>query len=430
MNARTNGIRACIIGVMLALPTLAGAQDDTTLPELPGQIAYIGDDYNVYTITSQTDARAQLTDDAGIGQDSARLYQWPTWSTDGRLAYFQTELTRTSSTTRAFISADGLAAGEERYTTDEKSFTYAYWSPQNCDVGANCRDLAILMGVTGGFNVDIVRDSAENDGENVTTIGTGAPFYYSWSPDGARMLWHRNQDRLDVYDVTATDQTALMQTPGAFAAPAWSPVDDRLLFGEADGLGTDLIVVEGEVARTIANDLQGPVTFAWSPDGNQIAYVDRGGALIVVDAITGEDAARSSVTGVLAFFWSPNSQRIAFITLSTAPGSFNAFDPKSDLLKALAQGDATGLAWSVIDVATNETRRYGTFTPTRELVYLLSFFDQFAQSHRLWAPDSAHILYSEITPEDRPVISLLDITRAVSVPLYLADGVIAVWSFD
>jgi TolB protein len=136
------------------------------------------------------------------------------------------------------------------------------------------------------------------------------------------------------------------------------------------------------------------------------------------------------VSGVLAFFWSPNSERIAYITLANTPGSFNAFDSKSAWLKTLAQGQIPRLVWSVFDVRTEETRRYGAFVPTREMIYLLSFYDQFAQSHRLWSPNSTHLVYGEVSPDGQSFVSILDTTRAVSVPLNIADGVIGIWSFS
>jgi TolB protein len=62
------------------------------------------------------------------------------------------------------------------------------------------------------------------------------------------------------------------------------------------------------------------------------------------------------------------------------------------------------------------------------MIYVLSFFDQFAQSHRIWSPDSAYLVYSEITGEDETVLSVLDIRRPDSTPIIVADGVIGFWS--
>lgn len=424
------------IGLTLSISAQQGsAQNDSTsvLPQLPGHIAYIGADLNVYTIARETNAIFQLTTDAGIERDSALIYQWPTWSTDGRLAYFQTFLTRAgTATTSVFIAPDAQTPGISRYETAEKSFTYAYWSPQNCDTDSSCRELAVLMGTPNGFNIDIVRDVPQSDSE-VSTIGRGSPFYFSWSPDGERMLWHRNQARIEVHDRSEGQViSAVSEIPGAFAAPAWSPVDDRLLFGR-DGTNpatTDLVIAMGDQTETLVSGLRGPVYFAWSPNGNQIAYVDRQGALVVIDAVSGERLARTSVNGVLAFFWSPDSRRIAYITLASAPGSFNAFEGKSELLKMLPQGQPPGLTWSVIDISTEETRRYGIFVPTREMIYLLSFYDQFAQSHRLWSPNSTHLVYGEVTSDGQSFVSILDTTRAVSIPLNIANGFIGIWSFN
>jgi len=423
------------IGLILSVSAYrSGAQRSTPMmPQLPGHIAYVGADLNVYTIARETNAIFQLTTDAGIGRDSALIYQWPTWSTDGRLAYFQTFLTRAGeATTSVFIAPDAQTTGVLRYETADKSFTYAYWSPQNCSAGSSCRELAVLMGTPSGFNIDVVRDFQQSQAE-VSTIGLGSPFYFSWSPDGGRMLWHRNQARVEVHDRGEGQViSTVSEMPGAFAAPAWSPVDDRLLFGRdgADPSRTDLVIASGDETETIVSGLRGPVYFSWSPNGNQIAYVDRQGALAVVDAVSGERLARTAVSGVLAFFWSPNSERIAYITLANTPGSFNAFDSKSAWLKTLAQGQIPRLVWSVFDVRTEETRRYGAFVPTREMIYLLSFYDQFAQSHRLWSPNSTHLVYGEVSPDGQSFVSILDTTRAVSVPLNIADGVIGIWSFS
>jgi TolB protein len=139
--------------------------------------------------------------------------------------------------------------------------------------------------------------------------------------------------------------------------------------------------------------------------------------------------ASSPVDGVLSFFWSPDSAHVAYVTLGSSPGSFSASAPSDARLVAQTQ-QPTGLAWSVLDVEDGANRRYGSFIPTQQLVYLLTYFDQFAQSHRLWSPDSRHIVYSEITADERAVISLLDTTQEVTVPLVIADGVIGIWSFS
>jgi TolB protein len=250
------------------------------------------------------------------------------------------------------------------------------------------------------------------------------------------MLWQRDNNRVDIYDADSNAVVnSLPVTPGMFLSPGWSPVDDRLLFGalNADGSSTDLVISANTQTTTLAGKLHGPVSFAWSPDGNDVAYVDQHGPLMEVDALTGKTVARSTSTGVLAHFWSPDSHRIAYITLTmlTPPpdGSFSAYAPTGGVLAAIQQGQA-GLAWTVLDVSTGATRSYTPFLPTRDMIYLLSYFDQFAQSHRVWSPDSNHLLYSEIRPGDKQVITLLDVSQPDTVPLSIAEGSIGVWSFQ
>jgi len=404
------------------------AQDDV-LPQLPGRIAYIGADLNVYTLNLQNNRTIPLTDDG----NARRVYQWPTWSTDGRLAYFLTALDQEGFSTDVFISRDGETPGASVYSSDTEFFTYAYWSPENCSNDENCRNLAVLFSsVTDPlFAVKLIHDGSKPIPETLT--GQGAPFYYSWSPDGKQMLWQRNNQRMDIYDVASGSLvSSLPQTPGSFQAPGWSPVDNRWLFGSLaeDRQSTDLIILANDDSSVLAPNLTGPIAFSWSPDGNFVAYIDAQGPLVIVDSRSGEAVSRSSVNGILAFFWSPDSKRVAYVTLAVPPGSFNAdlqdLTPKT---AAFVQ-DATGIAWSILDLDTGTMRRYGSFLPTREMVYLLSFFDQFAQSHRIWSPDSRYLMYSEVTADNRQIINVLDTTQADTIPLSITEGRIGIWSFN
>lgn len=413
--------------VLLFTPNLnTHAQEgEDILPTLPGSIAYIGTDYNVYSLLLETNNLVQLTGDgSGI-----QPYLWPTWSTDGRLAYFLSIATEGRLATEVYVSSDGISPGNLLYDGAGTIFTYAYWSPQNCTEGENCRNLAVLLSTAEGLGVQLVTDST--DGASSQLIGRGGPFYYSWSPDGNQMLWQRNSQRIDIYDVNRSRIIdTLPQQPGIFAAPAWSPVDDRLLFGSLnqESQSTDLVIVANGEANTLAPQLDGVIYFGWSPDGDKVAYTSQQGPLTIVDAVTGEPIARSSVSGTLAFFWSPDSKHIAYITLATPPGSINTKQSTSQ--KQLFQQEAIGIAWSVMDIEDTTTRRYGSFVPTREMVYLLAYFDQFSQSHRIWSPDSRYLLYSEMTANGRPSINILDTSRSNIVPFSVAEGYIGVWSFS
>ena len=430
---KTIGIAFIVLLTSLVVVGSVAAQESTDLPAISGTIAYIGADYNVYLFDGAA-AITQITTDAGPNGDHLQLYQWPTWANDGRLAYFRTSVGTGGAVTGTdvLVSKDGNP-GTELYSGAGQIFNYASWSPQNCAGAASCRDLAVLLSDSKGLFVEMVRDGVEPPRAQVA--GAGAPFYTSWSPDGQRMLWQRDNNRIDIYDAEANEVVnSLAVVPGQFLTPGWSPVDDRLLFGalNSDGASTDLVISANGQTSTLVPKLRGPITFSWSPDGNAVAYDDRQGPLMVVDAVSGETLARSPSTGVLAYFWSPDSHLIAYVTLTAGvapPGSFSAYGKTDGVMASLIQGQA-GLVWTVLDVSTGATRSYVPFIPTSEMIYLLTYFDQFAQSHRLWSPDSHHLIYSEVQPGDRQVVTLLDVTHQDTVPLSVAEGMIGVWSFQ
>lgn len=415
-----------IISIMVVAPVVA---QDSQLRELTGHIAYIGLNGNLYTFDTLSSISTQITDNAA----RTRVYQWPTWANDGRLAYFSTEIREGNQATfEAYVSADGVSPGSLIYAGLNEFFNYAYWAPQNCTESENCRDLAVLLSSqNAGLFVQLLRDSLA--GASNQQAGLGGPFYFSWSTDGTQMLWQRNSQRIDIYTVENGNVNALDYQPGFFQAPMWSPVDDRLLFATTeDTRVTDLIALDGDQSIILGDDLAGPVAFAWSPDGRYVAYSDRHEPLVVLNSVTGEEIARGASTGVYGFFWSPDSQHIAYVTIPGQSGGVSA-DARGGvtLFKPVLQDEEIGLSWSVIDIETSAVRRYPSFIPTDPMIYLLRYFDQFAQSHRVWSPDSRYLLTSTLSPESgRPVITALDATIDGSTPFEVVEGVIGIWSFQ
>ncbi|MBZ0283291.1 MAG: hypothetical protein K8L97_21320 [Anaerolineae bacterium] len=417
--------RICLCLSFLLFTAQVAAQP-TAILDLPGSIAYIGIDGNVYSIDSQRTDTTVLTDDANL----EKQYVWPTWSTDGRLAYFQTGLMNNQIETNVYISSDGHQPGNLAYTVTGEIFTYAYWSPQNCVDESNCRNLAVLLSNPRDqlFSVRLIRNTQHHSEQMLA--GLGAPFYYSWSPDGLRMLWQRNDERVDVFRTDTPEVIDILPfKPGRFQSPAWSPIDDRWLIGSlaTDSRSTDLVIIANGEAQRLAEQLAGPISFSWSPNGDYAAYMDANGPIFVIDTYTGETISRAPVNGVYAFFWSPDSNHIAYITSATAPGSLIAgANAKTDA----AVQNITRIAWSILDIKTDSVHSYGAFQPTNEMIYLLSFFDQFAQSHHVWSPDSRFLIYSEIAGEQGPIVSVLDTTQPDTVPFSIAQGVIGIWNFN
>lgn len=409
------------LAVTLVSTSIAVGQDDPSVP--PGQIAFVGGDRNIYRIDMQSNTIIALTQDAS----ETRSYGLPIWSRDNRLAYILQDVSSGTKTTTVLVSRDDMTT-TVAYTTQSDGFTYAYWSPENCTVSKDCRDLAILTNnpIDRLFSVRLIRDS--NAGQSVTLAGRGSPFYFSWSPDGSRMIWQRDNQRLDIYDVNTAITQPLPFIVGLFQSPAWSPIDDRWLIATAgeDVSKTTIAIASDASTRPLAQDVTGPVALNWSPDGNHIAYTDGAGNMVVLNSVTGAVEARSPVSGIYAFFWSPNSQLIAYVTLGTLPGAVTAdSDPR---WAVLAPTEPT-IAWSVLDIQHGANRRFGSFSPTPEMIYMLRFFDQFAQSHRVWSPDSHYLVYSEIGTSG-PSISILDIMHEATVPLSIAVGYFGVWSFN
>lgn len=414
-------------------PAPLRAQDPPPASHAAGILAYIGLDDNVYRLDPATDEPTALTDDAS----TLRRYYWPTWSSDGRLAFFAHEIVRGGALhLQVYVTPPGETAAVLAYESDTEQLTYAYWAPSNCEASAHCRDLAVLLTTANGLRAIRIRDEAPDF--TTEMMGRGAPFYYSYSPDATRMIWQRFGTRLELYD-TARNEVIdrLPDTVGVFQAPMWSPVDDRLLFSTLTDEGEhNLVIAAGEERQVIAANQRGVLWFAWSPDGAHVAYKRNHGRLAVVGAQSGEEIVGSSTNGVVAFFWSPDGQRIAYLTLPSSDDApqVRAIDGPREvggLASPPRQGNSLPtLTWHVLDLATHTNRVLVAFTPTAEMAYLVAFFDQFAQSHRVWSPDSRYLVYSDNPADGPPTINLIDATDPAAEPIIVAEGQVGVWSFN
>jgi TolB protein len=395
---------------------------------LPGSIAYIGADYNVYTLREGTSYA--LTSDGSRGH----AYQWVTWSRDGRLAYFCCDIISADTfETGIFISGDGVTPGRNVRSTYGEPVIYATWAPATCGGSSACRDLAVLLNpiATSELRYALIRDTQNN--ATTSIVGSGAPFYTTFSADGTRMLLHRYNRNLDVYDIASESIIRSIEggSSGTFQTAAFSPVDDRILIGRPGAARgrTDLALIEGDEIRVIVSDLRGFVSFLWSPDGRYIAYrvATRGTltAVTVVDAATGNPVVTSQAEDVVAFFWSPDSQRLALLRVG---GSAQAQAGIQRTVAYAAQNSAPQVSWVVLEVPSGDQQTYQSFVPNYEMTYLANYFDQFAVSHQVWSPDSRYLVYTELAGiAQKPVVRVLDTLSGERT--LIAEGSFAVWSY-
>jgi hypothetical protein len=103
------------------------------------------------------------------------------------------------------------------------------------------------------------------------------------------------------------------------------------------------------------------------------------------------------------------------------------------MLIAAPEFDSGEWRWDVVTRSDREVRQLARFFPTPEFQFMTPHFDQFAQSHRFWAPDSRHFVYfgypTTAHDETKPVpatVWLADTKTAKVRPI--SEGRVAFWS--
>jgi TolB protein len=426
---------ALMILVLLIIPN----RQNNDLEDLPvdsprmqgssGTLAYIGSDGNIYiTSPDQVETIAVTTDATAPPEGSGLSYPRVAWSPDGQLAYASVIRSGNNARSRLFIKQNRNADPKLVGVSDEHFVIYIHWSPQPCGEVADCSRLAYLIEEPDGIGLRLVE--VDSVGTRNRLLGLGWPFYFSWSQDGSRMLWHIggasrfNKDaRLAKYFVAEDQVSEIDLPPGLFIAPSWSPSGEEWLAvtetnGE-DALQRITRRANGWTTNTLIQARDKHIVFSWSPDGSRIAYstLRQSGGFIfgpihVYDMTNREEQQlTSSSFDISGFFWSPDGSRLAY-------------------LSRLPLQDEVWLQWRVVNLETGKDSGFAAFNPTYQMSYVISSFNQYAQSHRLWSPDGRYLVYADQNDARVERIWMVDtFTEGDADPIFVAEGTMAFWSW-
>ena len=373
----------------------------TTAPTSPNNRLLVqGGDGNIYLASPDGTERFALTDDGS----ASRVYAQPTWSPDGsQIAWSRVDRRGSALITSQF---DGSERSDLRVPFAPFYFS---WSPQG-------DQLAYLSNwlVADEPSIALRLVDVTSEERSAQTLVDGQPLYFSWAPDGERLLTHIANERVELQAVDG-EQTSVVISGGAFQSPQWAPNGEALVYALADAVRQYLVVADlaGNPLRNIT-DFDGRITFSMSPDGEQVAYVasERDaqittlGALYVVDLAT---QATRAITErpVVAFAWSPDAQKLAYLTL----------EPLRNRI---------GMRWNVWD--GRQRTSYSIFSPSSTFInQYLPFFDQYAQSHRMWSPESDAFVFVGQLTDGRTGVWVQNVDGA-EAPRAAGQGVFASWS--
>lgn len=372
----------------------------STAREAPGWPILVQQSDGNLLLVKREGAPQQLTTDAD-GQNIAYLFATP--APDGRS--FAAVRTSAGGQAASLIVRELNGAERTLYNDPRSSPFYLSWAPDS-------QKLAFLSSSATTMTLQGVD---ARGGTPAKQIAPGAPSYFSWSPDSAQLMMHIGggtpQSSLQLYDWGSAAPRPIDVAPAQFNAPSWLPDGRRAVVALQQDAGAALVTIDtaGQVVQKLAA-LPGDALFVTAPDAANVAYIavngPQPGQLHVVRADGTQDRTIAS-SPTVTFFWSPRGDRLAFLSVSeTNPISTRQEFPQ--------------LQWSVLSLADGTLQRFDAFQPSPAFINILPYFDQYAQSIRLWNPGGTQLLYGT-----NDGVWMLD--TATSKTQRVSDGVLGVW---
>jgi TolB protein len=209
-------------------------------------------------------------------------------------------------------------------------------------------------------------------------------------------LLHHGPNLTSVETVSG-EQTLLSANASAFRVAASSHDGEVTVFAEAGDAGTAVISYHHlDGARTGIAKFDGGAALAFRPGTSELTVAITTGAeagvfrdLYTVTLVAGSEPRRIVHGPLLAYWWAPSGDRLAVLVPAyTGDGRYQVrfHGPDGRFLRAMEP-----------------------LTLSPDMRTMVSFFDQFALSHRLWSPDGRRFAFAGRVLTD-------------SIPASFADG--------
>jgi TolB protein len=361
----------------------------------------------------------------------AGTFGFPTWAPDG--ARIAAEWSTETGPAVVVIDAKRVAAGDKIepkvifQKTGVEPF-YLFWSPDSREVSFLASE-----GTQLSLRVAPADGGAPIDGSGPgSVVRSGNPFYYDWLAND-RLLAHFGTGTGEFLGQLGLDGKAGTQIKGApadFRSAVVSHDRKSIAFARAtDGGVNEVIVTALDGSREAHLTVLGPTAIAFDPAGDTLATIGAEdistlttfplGPLRLMDRAGKQ---RTLIDGlVVAFWWSPDGKTLGAIrVIQSAPA------PSPNPLTPSPSPAPPEIHLVFADVASGAIRSDPVIHLSPDFVNgIINYFDQYALSHRMWAPDGSSMLIPEVDEDGLPFLAVRYVDGREPIKLH---GAIGFWS--
>ncbi len=346
--------------------------------------------------------------------------RFPAFSPDGRRIAAIGALGTTSGV-YVYDLGDGPGATPvPAFESTETGLIYLSWSPDGGRLGVLTSEPSTLA----------LRVLAPDGAVQDTVVHEGQPLYWDWWAGRGLFIHTGGTGPGAVVDEIDADGTTLdlgLGPSGLFQAPGISSGGRFRAYAAIESAGRQVLRIE-ERDGPGANDIEvgAAVAFGWSPTIDAVAFVDGGGAagtglgpLRIVDAAEGSPRTVLD-RPVAAWFWSPDGRFLAAFALQlraddSIASTAHQATPPLELHLVIVEADGGA-------VRSDRVIKPGDLF----LRQFVPFFDQYAKSHRVWAPDSSAVVLPLVGDDGVERITVIPVDEGPVVDV--GPGVLAFWS--